>query len=80
MKDATGELSMTAVAVIAIAAIALVFNQLIWPTIKKTITRNTYCSEAFNCTCNSGGSTCTCYYLDENDNTATVSCANNNNS
>ena len=49
MKDATGELSMTAVAVVAIAAISVVFSTLIWPTIKANIMRSTYCSQAFNC-------------------------------
>lgn len=49
MKDATGELSMTAVAVVAIAAIAVVFTTLIWPRIKINIMRSTYCSQAFNC-------------------------------
>ena len=39
MKDATGELSMTAVAVVAIAAISVVFTTLIWPSIKKNIVR-----------------------------------------
>ena len=55
MKDATGELSMTAVAVVAIAAISVVFSTLIWPTIKANITRSTYCSQAFNCTAPGGG-------------------------
>ena len=45
MKDATGELSMTAIAVVAIAAIALLFQQFVWPGIQNTIQRNTYCSQ-----------------------------------
>ena len=49
MKDATGELSMTAVAVVAIAAIATVFTTLVWPTIKTNILRSTYCSQAVSC-------------------------------
>lgn len=61
MKDATGELSMTAVAVVAIAAIAALFSTLIWPTIKTNIMRSTYCSSATNCDC-SGGEMCTCQY------------------
>ena len=64
MKDATGELSMTAVAVVAIAAIALLFRSLVWPQIQATIQRNTYCSQAHACNCT--GSTCTCSYFDEN--------------
>lgn len=61
MKDATGELSMTAVAVVAITAISVLFSTLIWPTIKQNIMRSTYCSGAFNCQCNDGGS-CQCEY------------------
>lgn len=49
MKDATGELSMTAIAVVAIAAIGVVFTTLIWPSIRENIRRSTNCSQAFNC-------------------------------
>ncbi|HQC84071.1 MAG TPA: hypothetical protein PLB45_04285 [Bacilli bacterium] len=81
MKDATGELSMTAVAVVAIAAILVVFNTLIWPSIKSNITRSAKCSQAFSCDCSGGGSTCTCKYC-EDDTCATpaeVQCPNQNN-
>ncbi len=61
MKDATGELSMTAVAVVAIAAISVLFSTLIWPTIRTNIMRSTYCSGATNCQCN-GGDMCSCQY------------------
>lgn len=62
MKDATGELSMTAVAVVAIAAIALLFSTIIWPTIRTNIMRSTYCSGAFNCQCDEGSDSCVCHY------------------
>lgn len=62
MKDATGELSMTAVAVVAIAAIAALFSTLIWPTIRQNILRSTYCTSATNCDCQDGESLCTCLY------------------
>ena len=62
MKDATGELSMTAVAVVAIAAISVVFSTLIWPTIKANITRSTYCSQAFSCSTNSSSGIKDCVY------------------
>ena len=67
MKDATGELSMTAIAVVAIAAIAMVFSQLIWPTIKDNITRSAKCSQAYACDCDAGkvGDLCACKYYDE---------------
>lgn len=41
MKEATGELSMTAIAAVAIAAIAALFYTLVWPTIKLSIVNNT---------------------------------------
>jgi hypothetical protein len=76
MKDATGELSMTAVAVVAIAAIALLFRSWIWPGIQATIQRNTYCSQAHACACTN--STCNCNYFDENGNEVTgLKCPNN---
>ncbi len=64
MKDATGELSMTAVAVVAIAAISVVFTTLIWPSIKANIVRSTHCNEVISCNCTDGKSTCDCVYLD----------------
>ena len=73
MKDATGELSMTAIAVVAIAAIGLVFSQLVWPAIKKNITRSAHCSEAFKCDACTGG-LCDCFYLDESDKSQKVQC------
>ena len=74
MKDATGELSMTAVAVVAIAAISVVFSTLIWPTIKANILRSTYCSQADNCHSCDGG-TCTCTYYTKDGETAEVQCS-----
>ena len=74
MKDATGELSMTAIAVVAIAAIGVVFTQLVWPAIKANITRSAHCSEAYGCT--GSGDMLTCSYLDENGTSKTVSCPN----
>ncbi len=76
MKEASGELSMTAVAVVAIAAIGVVFTTLIWPSIKANITRSTKCTQAFNCKeCQSNGM-CTCYYCDDEkcDTTKEVKC------
>ncbi|MDD2505072.1 MAG: hypothetical protein PHF21_02230 [Bacilli bacterium] len=75
MKDATGELSMTAIAVVAIAAIGVVFTTLIWPSIKANITRSTYCTQAHRC--DDAGPTATeqtCYYYDKDDNEQSVKC------
>ena len=73
MKDATGELSMPAVAVVAIAAISVVFTTLIWPSIKSNIVRSTHCSEVISCDqCDE--KTCTCEYIKDDGNTAEVKC------
>ena len=76
MKDATGELSMTAIAVVAIAAIGVVFSQLVWPAIKANITRSAHCSEAFKCDKPTGSEkTMKCWYMKEdNEGTEEVQC------
>ncbi len=76
MKEASSELSMTAIAVVAIAAIGVVFTTLIWPNLKSTITRNTNCAQKYSCTDNGNG-TSTCKYLDSDNKENTVVCPNN---
>lgn len=78
MKEASGELSMTAVAVVAIAAIGVVFTTLIWPSIKSNITRSTKCTQAFSCTCTTGQKMCSCSYCTDDacTTTETVQCPN----
>ncbi len=65
MKEASGELSMTAVAVVAIAAVGVLFTTLIWPSIKTALQKQTYCSQAFNCKSNGDGTLSCSYYNDE---------------
>lgn len=72
MKDATGELSMTAVAVVAIAAISVLFSQVIWPMIKTNIVNQSKCTAAYDCKCE--GSTCNCTYLDDKGAPKPVTC------
>ena len=43
MKEATGELNMTVVTVVAIAAVAAFFYAFIWPGIKTNILNSTKC-------------------------------------
>jgi hypothetical protein len=74
MKDATGELSMTAIAVVAIAAIGVVFTQLVWPTIKKNITRSAHCSEAYGCTAGTNGTVNCIYMTDDAGSTENIVC------
>ena len=75
MKDATGELSMTAVAVVAIAAIAALFSTLIWPAIRQNVLRSTYCSAATNCVCPDDGGMCECEYCpNDGDGVSSITC------
>lgn len=70
MKEATGELNMTVVTVVAIAAVAAFFYAFVWPAIKNNINKNTYCSMATctNCTTQSNGNTvCDCTYDEDAD-------------
>ena len=46
MKEATGELNMTVITVIAIAAVATLFYTLVWPAIQKAIVNNTCATQA----------------------------------
>lgn len=45
MKEATGELNMTVVTVVAIAAVGAFFYAFVWPAIKTNIAKNT-CANA----------------------------------
>ena len=73
MKDATGELSMTAIAVVAIGGIAVVFTTLILPSIRRNITRNAACSQAYNCS-NASGGMANCSYLNESNSPTSIQC------
>lgn len=65
MKEASGELSMTAITVVAIAAIAGVFTAIIYPRIKANIVQQTTCSTKTNCgVCNGGQQQCQSYKED----------------
>ena len=79
MKDATGELSMTAVAVVAIAAIGVVFTTLVWPQIRQNILRSTYCSQANNCTCSGGKCNCDYCVDDACNSTSPIVCPDKSN-
>lgn len=52
MKEATGELNMTVITVVAIAAVAGVFYLWVWPSIQVAIAKNTCkasCETEGNC-------------------------------
>ena len=46
MKEATGELNMTVVTVVAIAAVGAFFYAFVWPAIQRRLEANTICSTA----------------------------------
>lgn len=72
MKEASGELSMTAITVVAIAAIASLFSVFLLPGLKGTIMKKTYCSQAYDC--DEKGNNCTYCKNDECTETDTVNC------
>ena len=50
MKEATGELNMTVVTVVAIAAVGAFFYLVIWPSIRANLLAQTHCASAIQCT------------------------------
>ncbi len=76
MKEASGELSMTTITVVAIAAIAGLFSVFLLPGLKGTITKKTHCSQAFDC--DSSGNNCTYCKNEECTETGTVNCGTSN--
>lgn len=72
MKEASGELSMTAVAIVAIAAVGGIFMAFVWPNLKGSLQAKTRCQSAFNCSaCSSttgdGVKTCNGYYDEDGE-------------
>ena len=84
MKEATGELSTTVIAVVAIGLIATLFATVVLPLIRRQINASVYCASAVNCDCSQGnGDVCECHYYIESDNEAgmvlstdTIQCPN----
>ncbi len=82
MKEATGELNMTVITVVAIAAVGAFFYVFVWPAIQGSIEQNTRCAAAQACTENTGGNDMTCSYdsngdgdyLDDGDMNGTLIC------
>lgn len=44
MKEATGELNMTVITVVAVAAVGLLFTLFVWPNIQANLMLSTACS------------------------------------
>lgn len=65
MKEATGELSTTVIAVVAIAAVAAIFTAVLLPTLRRQLKARTYCSSAVSCDACDGGHRNCHYYEDD---------------
>ena len=74
MKEATGELNMTVITVVAIAAIAAFFYALVWPAIKANVINSQKCASAI-CNCTSNEKYCECQYVGEDGKEQNVTCA-----
>jgi len=74
MKEASGELSMTAIAVVAIAAIGVLFGTIIFPNIQESLQHNQMCSAAFGCTCT--GAVCNCRATNSSGTVVSITCDN----
>lgn len=79
MKEATGELNMTVVTVVAIAAVAAFFYAFVWPQIKQSIKSSTYCASAVCPASCKSGTTCVCVYTTEDGAQKDVTCQIRNN-
>ena len=62
MKEATGELNMTVVTVVAIAAVAAFFYAFVWPSIRANLMAQTHCASAVQCQCTE--KECKCKYYE----------------
>lgn len=79
MKEATGELNMTVITVIAIAAVAALFYAFVWPMIQRTIVDRTCKSigttyEAYECGTAGSGTQCN---ITNDENTKFWACCKN---
>lgn len=58
MKEATGELNMTVVIVLAVAILAAFFFTVLWPMIKTNFEHNSRCSKAICLPCPKNDPSC----------------------
>ena len=66
MKEATGELNMTVIVVLAVAALAAFFYTILWPLMKENFNANAQCAQAIcyckdKKECKSTGGLATCH-------------------
>lgn len=72
MKEASGELNMTAITILAIAAVGAFFYLVVWPGLQTNITNSQKCSSATCQTCNGGVAECT--WVNDKGETETIKC------
>ena len=77
MKEATGELSTTVIAVVAIAAVLTIFTTILLPYLRGSIQSRMHCSSA-TCDCGAAEKTCKCVYINDKGETDNVTCNNPN--
>ena len=79
MKEATGELSTTMIAVVAIAAVLTIFTVILLPYLKGQISARMHCTDAV-CDCQEGEKTCDCEWIkvadDGSETKESVTCQN----
>ena len=68
MKEATGELNMTVVIVLAVGILSVFFFAVLWPSIKGTFIANNKCSDAVCDPKTLSDGLVTCKYYDKNGN------------
>ncbi len=77
MKEATGELSTTMIAVVAIAAVLTIFTVVLLPYLRTSLNSRMHCADA-TCPVDCATATCVCEYINESGSAATVTCNNPN--
>ena len=77
MKEATGELSTTMIAVVAIAAVLTLFTVVLLPYLKSSIASRMHCTDAYGCI-NCANGKCECTYDTDTGGQATVRCTDPN--
>lgn len=74
MKEATGELNMTVVIVVAVAFLSVFFFAILWPSIKNTYIATNKCSDAICEKPVGNNSTVKCTYYDKNKKPTEIEC------
>ena len=77
MKEATGELNMTVIVVVAIVAVGAIFTVFVLPRLRNSVVNNTNCANA-SCSQTDCGTdkTCRCTFIDEDGNAQDITCKN----